>query len=260
MQAPILIVDDEANIRTTLRGILQDEGYPTLEAESGDGVLDLIAACRPRLVVLDVWMPHVDGIALLERLQTEHPELPVIVISGHGTIETAVRATKLGAADFIEKPFSLETMLHSVQRALGSERAAVSHGRPRAESDSAARPTSDATPGCRARTIGKSVVLHGRPALLHPSAQHQAVLGAIRPALTALPFEAQLEVRAEREARTHTAAVRTALGQGQAAVRSPPRTPPSRGPSRRPAARPGTGLSMRRRWWWRLRFRFRWFR
>lgn len=179
MQAPILIVDDEANIRTTLRGILQDEGYPTLEAESGDGVLDLIAAHRPRLVVLDVWMPHVDGIALLERLQTEHPALPVIVISGHGTIETAVRATKLGAADFIEKPFSLETMLHSVQRALGSERAAVAHDRPRAASDTAARPTSEATPGCRARTIGKSVVLHGRG--LHSGVRTGAILHPLPP-------------------------------------------------------------------------------
>lgn len=179
MQAPILIVDDEANIRTTLRGILQDEGYPTLEAESGDGVLDLIAAHRPRLVVLDVWMPHVDGIALLERLQTEHPALPVIVISGHGTIETAVRATKLGAADFIEKPFSLETMLHSVQRALGSERAAVAHDRPRAASDPAARPTSAATPGCRARTIGKSVVLHGRG--LHSGVRTGAILHPLPP-------------------------------------------------------------------------------
>lgn len=179
MQAPILIVDDEANIRTTLRGILQDEGYPTLEAESGDGVLDLIAAHRPRLVVLDVWMPHVDGIALLERLQTEHPELPVIVISGHGTIETAVRATKLGAADFIEKPFSLETMLHSVQRALGSERAAVSDELAGVEARTAARPTSEATPGCRARTIGKSVVLHGRG--LHSGVRTGVILHPLPP-------------------------------------------------------------------------------
>ena len=178
-QAPILIVDDEANIRTTLRGILQDEGYPTLEAESGDGVLDLIAACRPRLVVLDVWMPHVDGIALLERLQAEHPELPVIVISGHGTIETAVRATKLGAADFIEKPFSLETMLRSVQRALGSERNPVSHDRTRTAPDTAVRPTSGAASECRARTIGKSVVLYGRG--LHSGVRTGVILHPLPP-------------------------------------------------------------------------------
>jgi len=118
MEAPILIVDDEEKIRTMLRGVLQDEGFRTLEADSGENVLDLVATWQPCLVLLDVWMPHVDGIALLEQLQSREPELPIIVISGHGTIETAVRATKLGAADFLEKPFSLDTLLRSVYRAL----------------------------------------------------------------------------------------------------------------------------------------------
>ena len=100
MEESILIVDDEEHIRTTLRGVLGDEGFRTLEADSGEGVLDLVAQRRPSLVILDIWMPHVDGIELLKQLQVQDPQVPVIVISGHGTIETAVRATKLGAADF----------------------------------------------------------------------------------------------------------------------------------------------------------------
>ena len=122
MEESILIVDDEEHIRTALRGVLGDEGFRTLEADSGEGVLDMVAQRRPSLVILDIWMPHVDGIELLKQLQVQDPQLPVIVISGHGTIETAVRATKLGAADFIEKPFSVEALLRSVYRALGQDR------------------------------------------------------------------------------------------------------------------------------------------
>lgn len=179
MQAPILIVDDEEKIRTTLRGILQDEGYQTLEADSGEGVLDLLAKHQPRLIVLDVWMPHVDGIALLEQLQTRHPELPVIVISGHGTIETAVRATKLGAADFIEKPFSLETILRSVRRALGSEQSDTSR-RSTADGPTEVDDLADLTRRkLRAQTIGKSVVMHGRG--LHSGVRTGIILHPLPP-------------------------------------------------------------------------------
>src|SRR6266850_7468903 len=116
----ILVVDDEAGIRSSVRGILADEGYRVLEAEDGRGALQLIAAERPRLVIVDIWMPEMDGIELLRRIRDSDPMTPVIVISGHGNIETAVTATKLGAFDFIEKPFSLDGLLHVVDRALES--------------------------------------------------------------------------------------------------------------------------------------------
>ena len=103
MDDTILVVDDEEQIRTTLRGILGDEGFQVLDTGDGTQILDLVRTRQPRLVILDIWMPQLDGISLLEQLKAQRPELPVIVISGHGTIETAVRATKLGATDFIEK-------------------------------------------------------------------------------------------------------------------------------------------------------------
>ena len=162
MEAPILIVDDEEKIRTTLRGILQDEGFCTLEADSGESVLDLVATRQPCLVLLDIWMPHVDGIALLEQLQSREPELPIIVISGHGTIETAVRATKLGAADFLEKPFSLDTLLRSVYRALGTEPSQPAATRIAAATADTDFPAARTTQKIPARTIRQSVVVHGR--------------------------------------------------------------------------------------------------
>ncbi|HEU5393459.1 MAG TPA: response regulator, partial [Candidatus Methylomirabilis sp.] len=103
-QEEILIVDDEKNIRTSLTGILQDEGYRVAEAESGEAALKAIRQGPPDLVILDIWMPGMDGLATLAELKRLHPEVAVLMISGHGTIETAVRATKLGAYDFIEKP------------------------------------------------------------------------------------------------------------------------------------------------------------
>jgi len=116
----ILVVDDEAGIRQSVRGVLADEGYRVLEAEDGRGALRLIESERPRLVILDIWMPEMDGIELLRRIRDSDPATPVIVISGHGNIETAVTATKLGAFDFIEKPFSLDGLLQVVDRALES--------------------------------------------------------------------------------------------------------------------------------------------
>ncbi len=120
MDTTILIVDDEAGIRSSVRGVLADEGYRVLEAEDGLDALQLMASERPRLVILDIWMPGMDGIELLRNIRDTHPGTPVIVISGHGNIETAVTATKLGAFDFIEKPFSLDGLLHVVDRALES--------------------------------------------------------------------------------------------------------------------------------------------
>ncbi len=118
---PILVVDDEKQIRGTLQGILNDEGFAVLEAEEGQQALKFVATEPLSLVILDIWMPQGDGIELLEKIKQHTPELPVVMISGHGTIETAVRATKLGATDFIEKPFSIDTLLQTVYRALGQE-------------------------------------------------------------------------------------------------------------------------------------------
>ena len=162
MEAPILIVDDEEKIRTMLRGVLQDEGFRTLEANSGENVLALVATWHPCLVLLDIWMPHVDGIALLEQLQSREPELPIIVISGHGTIETAVRATKLGAADFLEKPFSLDNLLRSVHRALGTEPSRPTTTQIAAATADTDFPVAHTTQKIPARTIRQSMVVHGR--------------------------------------------------------------------------------------------------
>src|ERR1051325_2186857 len=120
MDKTILIVDDEAGVRSSVRGVLADEGYRVRDAEDGRNALQLIANERPRLVIVDIWMPEMDGIELLRHIRDSHPGTPVIVISGHGNIETAVTATKLGAFDFIEKPFSLDGCLHGVDRALES--------------------------------------------------------------------------------------------------------------------------------------------
>ncbi len=117
----ILVVDDEAGVRQSVRGVLADEGFRVLEAEDGRGALQLITAEQPGLVILDIWMPEMDGIELLRRIRDSYPGMPVIVISGHGNIETAVTATKLGAFDFIEKPFSLDGLLQVVDRALEAQ-------------------------------------------------------------------------------------------------------------------------------------------
>ncbi|KAA0888858.1 sigma-54-dependent transcriptional regulator [Oryzomonas rubra] len=118
MSKTILIVDDEKDIRTSLTGILEDEGYTVLTAEGGVEALECAQQELPDLVLLDIWMPGMDGLETLERLKALFPQITVIMISGHGTIETAVRATKLGAFDFIEKPLSLDKVLISVVNAL----------------------------------------------------------------------------------------------------------------------------------------------
>jgi two-component system nitrogen regulation response regulator NtrX len=114
----ILVVDDERGIRTTLGGILGDEGYRALTAPNGAEALARIGEEVPDLVILDIWLPEVDGIEVLAEIKRQWPDLPVVMISGHGTIETAVKATKLGAYDFVEKPLSLDKTLLVVERAL----------------------------------------------------------------------------------------------------------------------------------------------
>ena len=116
--ARILIVDDEKGIRATLSGILLDENYRATAVPGGAEALARIGEEVPDLVILDIWMPEADGVEVLAEIKRQWPELPVVMISGHGTIETAVKATKLGAYDFVEKPLSLEKTLLVVERAL----------------------------------------------------------------------------------------------------------------------------------------------
>jgi two-component system nitrogen regulation response regulator NtrX len=122
MADTILIVDDEPSIIQSLHGIFTDEGFEVMAADGGLKALDIIKETIPDIVLLDIWMPDIDGIETLRRVRQLYPSLQVIMISGHGTIETAVRATKLGAYDFIEKPLSLEKVLLSVNNALNYNR------------------------------------------------------------------------------------------------------------------------------------------
>jgi two-component system, NtrC family, nitrogen regulation response regulator NtrX len=118
MAKQILVVDDEERIRQSLNGILKDEGYEVVESKDGAQALKQLESDPPDLVLLDIWMPGMDGMEVLERMKGQIPNLPVIMISGHGNIELAVKAVKLGAYDFIEKPLSLEKVLLAVNNAL----------------------------------------------------------------------------------------------------------------------------------------------
>jgi two-component system nitrogen regulation response regulator NtrX len=120
----ILIVDDEEDIRDLISGILRDEGYTTRVAGDSESALAAIRARRPQLVVLDIWLQgsKLDGIEVLDTIKREQSDLPVVMISGHGTIETAVASIKKGAYDFVEKPFKADRLLHVVERALESAR------------------------------------------------------------------------------------------------------------------------------------------
>ena len=120
MGPDILIVDDESDIRELVAGILQDEGYGARTARDSDDALAAIKTRRPSLVFLDIWLQgsRLDGLQLLSTVKEEHPELPVVMISGHGNIETAVSAIKLGAYDFIEKPFKADRLILVANRAL----------------------------------------------------------------------------------------------------------------------------------------------
>src|SRR5918998_5554200 len=124
MAHEILIVDDEPDIRALIEGILTDEGYETRQAHNSDAALAAFKQRRPSMVVLDIWLQNskLDGLGILESLQREEPQVPCVMISGHGTIETAVRAIQQGAYDFIEKPFNSDRMLLVVSRALEAAR------------------------------------------------------------------------------------------------------------------------------------------
>jgi two-component system nitrogen regulation response regulator NtrX len=121
----ILIIDDEAGVRASLAGVLRDEGYTVDTAESGEACLERVTRQAYGVVLLDVWLPGIDGLVTLERLRERGIEAQVIMISGHGNVESAVRATKAGAFDFLEKPLSLEKTVLTVRNALRQHRLEV---------------------------------------------------------------------------------------------------------------------------------------
>lgn len=121
--AHVLVVDDEPDIRELVQEILEDEGYEVTTAASADEARAALAERRPDLALLDIWMPGEDGISLLKAwVQGQGPRFPVVMISGHGTVETAVEATRLGAVDFVEKPLSMGKLLATVEEALAGGR------------------------------------------------------------------------------------------------------------------------------------------
>src|ERR1043165_102387 len=123
----ILIVDDEPGIRQSLKGVFEDEGFPTDVVSSGEECLKKIGDTVYDLILLDIWLPGIDGIETLRRLREISPAARVIMISGHATIATAVTATKLGAYDFIEKPLSLDHTLLTARNALSHSRLEQAH-------------------------------------------------------------------------------------------------------------------------------------
>src|SRR5215204_5933231 len=122
MKPSILIVDDEAGVRSALSGVLRDEGYTVEAVESGEACLDRVVRNNYDAIILDIWLPGMDGLATLEKLQERHTDAPVIMISGHGNIESAVRAIKMGAFDFVEKPLSLDKTVLVVDNAVRQRR------------------------------------------------------------------------------------------------------------------------------------------
>ena len=132
MAFDILVVDDEADIRRLVADVLEDEGYECRVAADSAGALAAVEDRRPSLVILDIWLNESerDGLDVLEILKKRYPEMPVVMISGHGTIETAVNAIRMGAYDFIEKPFKADRLVLLVQRAIDAARFHAGRRRP----------------------------------------------------------------------------------------------------------------------------------
>ncbi len=156
MSANILIVDDQEDIRSLIEGILSDEGYETSTAKDAQTAVKIISEKAPDMVVLDIWLEDsdMDGMALLKKLTKSHPDMPVIMISGHGSIETAVSAIQIGAYDFIEKPFKSDRLLVLTQRA-------VEAGRLRRENQE-----------LRVRALGSETTLYGDSLLMQQVRQN----------------------------------------------------------------------------------------
>jgi UDP-3-O-[3-hydroxymyristoyl] N-acetylglucosamine deacetylase len=183
----ILVVDDEDGVRESVREVLSDEGYRVLDTSDGAQVLKIIRDERPELVLLDIWMPQMDGIGLLKEIKAQEPDIHVVMVSGHGNIHTAVTATKFGAFDFIEKPVSLDGLLSTVQRALegmpeipsadekkqGGQTRKSRAGQPALSKSGAGVQTT------QQRTLKKSVVLSGQG--LHSGVKTGLILHPLPP-------------------------------------------------------------------------------
>jgi two-component system nitrogen regulation response regulator NtrX len=169
MAHDILIVDDEPDIRMLVEGILRDEGYDTRQAGDSDAAVALFRARRPSLVILDVWLQgsKLDGIGILQVLHREEPQVPAVMISGHGTIETAVAAIQHGAYDFIEKPFQSDRLLLVVRRALEAARLARENAELRLRAGAEAELTGDSHAIGQLRASVEKVAPTGSRVLIH---------------------------------------------------------------------------------------------
>lgn len=221
MNETVLVVDDEERIRSALRGILSDEGFRVVDTADAPHVVEIIARENPSVVLLDVWMPEVDGIEVLRRIKTECPDTPVIMISGHANIQSAVAATKLGAADFIQKPFSVTGLLTSISRALEGDHGA---GRAAAGADaqgatSASAVASMPAGSARQRTVARSIVMGGQGlhtglrtgVILHPAPVNSGIV------FTSLTDETMIPARMENVTDT---GYNTTLAAGGKSVRT----------------------------------------
>jgi UDP-3-O-[3-hydroxymyristoyl] N-acetylglucosamine deacetylase len=220
MNQTVLVVDDEDRIRSSLRGILSDEGFRVIDTGRAPEVMELIEREHPAVVLLDVWMPDIDGIELLRRIKSEQPAVAVIMISGHANIQNAVAATKLGAADFIQKPFSVTGLLAAIARVLdggstGPTASVAEPGHARGASTLAI-----AADGARPqRTIARSIVFGGQGlhtglrtgVILHPAPIGFGIVFA------SLSDETQIPVQLENVTDT---GYNTTLASGARSVRT----------------------------------------
>jgi UDP-3-O-[3-hydroxymyristoyl] N-acetylglucosamine deacetylase len=193
----VLVVDDEERIRSSLGGILSDEGFRVVATGNASGVLDLITLEKPEVVLLDVWMPELDGIELLRRIKQKNPRTHVIMISGHANIQNAVAATRLGAADFIEKPFSVSGLLASLEHVMGRDNSGSHTVSQLAERKEKARRRlrSASVRAVAERTIARSLVLGGHGlhsglktgVILHPAPVGSGITFSSLAAQSAIP-------------------------------------------------------------------------
>jgi UDP-3-O-[3-hydroxymyristoyl] N-acetylglucosamine deacetylase len=151
----VLIIDDEKDILDSLSSILTDEGFVVFKATDGKEGLLIFEREKPRIVLLDVWMPEMDGLQVLKKIRKKDPDAVVIVISGHGTISTAVEAVKVGAYDFLEKPLSIDKVLEVISRGLAGG------DRPKEHVEDIKVGISKGADICKQKTIGKSIVVYG---------------------------------------------------------------------------------------------------
>jgi len=219
----ILVVDDEERIRSSLRGILSDEGFRVLDTSNAPAAIEIIGREHPRLVLLDIWMPELDGIEVLREIKARHPQTEVIMISGHGNIQNAVAATQLGAADFIEKPFSVNGLLSSIGRVLARDfgRERFSGESQIAEARAAVRePAARVSNQARAQyTIARSIVVAGQGlhlglktgVILHPAPANFGIV------FTALSADVEIAARLENVTDT---GYNTTLASGGQSIRT----------------------------------------